>query len=173
MPPLTARDTVQRLVAREQADGGTADMVAVAERAGGRLRRELVGWFGPFATQALVSRAVVEARAEHPALEGVRAGAAAAAAAAPFLEGVADSARVHGVGATAAGVVDVVAWVVELLGRLIGDELATALVEQSLRRSAVDPPHADERVAGHAADERAAADGTHGTGDTTGSTTDD
>jgi hypothetical protein len=169
MPPLTARDTVQRLVAREQADAGTADAMAIAERAARRLGHELVGWFGPFATQTLVSRALTHARAEHPALEGVRVGTAAA----PFLERVADSARVHGADATAAGIVDVMAWVVQLLGRLIGDDLATAVLEQSVRRSAVGPPRPDERVPDDVTDGGAAGGGTRDTGDTTGSTTDD
>src|SRR5688500_14190683 len=170
MPPLTARDIVQRLVAGEQAAGSAADVVAVAERAARRLGEELVGWFGPFATQALLNRALTQARAEHPALEDVRVGAAAV----PCLERVADSARLHGADAAAAGVVDVVAWVVELLGRLIGDELASALVERSIRGTgALDPPNVDPSVAGGATDERAAGDGARGTGDTTGSARDD
>jgi hypothetical protein len=171
---LTARDTALRLVAaagasdaqRSDAAPGDASMPEHAVR---RLCEELVGWFGPFATHALITRALSHARADHQALHEVRAGLPSA----PALDGLADSARVHGAAATAAGVVDVIAWIVELLRRLIGNDLATALVEQSVPRRRVDPSVPGERVPGPGADGGRQQDSPRDTGDTRGSTTDD
>ena len=171
MPALTARDTARRLVARESvADGSPPDEGAAAERALRRLAGELTGWFGPLGAHALIKRALAHARAEHPSLDGVTLGAPSAL----HIEGLAEGARVHG-DAAAAGTLALLAWIIELLGRLIGDELAAVLVDAGARhdagQSAVRPraPRADRG----AADTGAGGDGTGTTGDTTGSTTDD
>ncbi|MEJ7810614.1 MAG: hypothetical protein WKG32_09430 [Gemmatimonadaceae bacterium] len=165
MPPLTTRETTQRLIAREQASGrAPRDATASAERVVRRLSDELARWFGPYGARALLTRALDHARAEHPALAGVRVGQRPV----PALDGLADSA--HG-GAAAA--VEVLAALVALLERLIGDELATNLVEQSMRNGSTDAPTQGGGVEGGAAGDRGASDGADTFGDTTGSTRDD
>jgi hypothetical protein len=169
MLPLTARETARRLIAREQS-GGTAPVdAAPAEQVVRRLSDDLVEWFGPYATHALFTRALARARAEHPVLAAVRVGAPAK----PNVEGLADSARTHGVGATAAAAVGLLAALVELLGRLIGDDLAITLVEQSVPLSAADRPPPRVGGVGGTTNRRAAGGGASAAGDTTGSTRDE
>ncbi|MGZ8377237.1 MAG: hypothetical protein ACXW0Z_08335 [Gemmatirosa sp.] len=181
MPALTARDTAYRLIARESAAPGSPppDDGAAAERALHRLAGELTGWFGPFGTHALITRALAHARAEHPSLGGVTLGTPSAL----NVEGLAHSARGHGA-AGAAGAVELLAWIIELLGRLIGDELAAVLVASGASREAdqpapvppvppVPPVSPVPRAVGGAAETGAGGGGTGMMGDTTGSTTDD
>jgi hypothetical protein len=121
IPASTARNTAQRLIAREAATPGSPpESAAAAERALRRLTGELAEWFGPLGTYALLTRALAHARAEHPTLAGVTVGTPAS----PAFEGLAGGAPVPGAAA------DLLAWIVELLGRLIGDDLATGLIER-------------------------------------------
>ena len=138
MLSMTARDTAHRLVAREQAaGGGTAVTVAVVEQALQRLCADLAGWFGPLGAHALLTRALAQARAEHPALAAVRVQAPRVGdPSPPFLEGLAESGRSHGEPAAAGAAMEVLASVVDLLGRLIGDTLAARMVEQGSRAGA-------------------------------------
>jgi hypothetical protein len=48
------------------------------------------------------------------------------------LEGLAESARIHGAAAAVASVAAILAALIELLSRLIGQDIAMRLVEQSL-----------------------------------------
>ena len=170
MPPLIARDTAQRLIARERAAGGSpANAVAVAERALRRLSDDLAGWFGPFGAHALVTRALAQARAEHPALALVSVGGPSTS----YFEGLAECGRVHGAEAAVAAAVDLLAWLVDLLGRLIGDTLATTLVEQSGTTGGAGRGAHGSPEAGSASDTGAAGSTTSANSDTTGSPTDD
>ncbi len=169
MPPLIARDTAHRLVAREQAaPDGPADVVAAAERALRERGDGRGGWFGPLGAHALVTRALAQARAEHPALARVSLAGTSA-----HLDGLDESRRAHGEDAAAAAAVDLLATLIDLLGRLIGDALATTLVEQSGRAGGAGHGMHDAPRAGGAPE----AEGAGGTGgansDTTGSLTDD
>lgn len=171
MPALTARDTAHRLVARKAvADASAPDAGAAAERALRRLAGELTGWFGPLGAHALIKRALAHARADHPSLASVTLGTPSAL----NIEGVAEGARVHG-DASAAGTVELLAWIIELLGRLIGDELAAVLVDAGARHDAGQPAPKPlvPRAESGAPDIGAGGDGTGTLGDTTGSTTDD
>lgn len=134
-----ALDVARRLFARELRGGADdAAVVEAAERVCARVADGLSRWFGPYGSLALITRALVRARAHHPALAGV----AATAAHPPCLTGLAESARAHGAKATAEGVVAVLAALAELIGRLIGDDLAASLFEQSTPepRTMVDEP---------------------------------
>jgi hypothetical protein len=87
------------------------------------LRTGLGRWIGTEGYQALVDRALTLARPKHPVLGsfsclgGDEQGTAAAVGA-------------HGAADVAAGLVAFVTAVIELLGRIIGDEMAVRLVEQ-------------------------------------------
>ena len=165
--PLTACETARRLVAREAAAGDSPpDPVATVERAVRRLCDALVEWFGPHGTHALLTRALACARADHPALAAVRVGAPAK----PAVEGLAESADAHGVLPATAAAIDLLAAVVELLRRLIGDDLATTLVERSAPAVGTGPPTSVSAAAGGSAESRNTGSGTSAT---TRSTTDD
>lgn len=102
-----------------------------------RLTVELVGWFGAHGAQALLARAVTRARSESDALADVGVTAAPSAG----LTGLTESAASHAPAAPSAGVALVRARLVELLGRLLGDDLARIMVEQSMRSRPSDAPH--------------------------------
>lgn len=50
----------------------------------------------------------------------------------PYLEGVAENSAAHGDAATAEALESVLVHLIELLGRLIGDEMAAKLIERSI-----------------------------------------
>lgn len=119
-----ATDAARRLWARAVGDtAAPGDVAAAAERTCTQLRTELGRWIGADGYRALVDRALGLARAEHPALGDL-----------PCLGGNQPATtavvRAHGAGAVAAGLVALVAALIELLGRIIGDEMALRLVEQ-------------------------------------------
>jgi hypothetical protein len=60
------------LAAEEEAPGGAADPMAAGERALGRLRGQLLMWFGPDGVHALFARAINRAATVHPMLAAVR-----------------------------------------------------------------------------------------------------
>lgn len=124
----TARQLTRRLIAREAAESDSPDVaVAAAHAAGERLFRELARWLGATGCHALFTRALAHARSTHPALAEVSVEHRSA----PTLEGVAESVRAHGAAAVAAGLESLLVALLELLGRLIGDDMAARLVEPS------------------------------------------
>jgi hypothetical protein len=74
--------------------------------------------------RALLDRALALARAEHPALGSLSCHGGDE-------EMITAAVRTHGAAEVAAGMVVLVAGLVELLGRIIGDEMALRLVEQT------------------------------------------
>jgi hypothetical protein len=112
----------------------TARTVADAEQAARHLVDALTRWFGPYGYHALLTRALVEARGAHPVLGAVIVRSPLE----PLLDGLADGARGHGNAAMTTAVTTVLATVIDLLGRLIGEDMALHLVEQSLPAVAPD-----------------------------------
>jgi hypothetical protein len=106
----------------------TAQTVAAAEQAARLLGDALSRWFGPYGYHALLTRALVEARGAHPVLAAVSVRSPLE----PFLDGLVEGARAHGNRAMTTGVTTVLATVIDLLGRLIGEDMALYLVEQSV-----------------------------------------
>jgi hypothetical protein len=120
-----ATDVARRLWARIAADAITpGEVTTAAERLGSQLRSGLGRWIGADGYRALLDRALALVRAEHPALGGLSClgedNPATTAAA-----------QAYGAREVAAGVVALVAALIELLGRIIGDEMASHLVEQT------------------------------------------
>jgi hypothetical protein len=97
-------------------------------RAGRHLSAELSRSVGSYGYYALLARALAAARADHPVLRAVRV----VAAPTPELAGLADAARAHGAGAAVAGAEAVLATLIDLLGRLIGDDLAVTFIDQTI-----------------------------------------
>lgn len=123
----SAHELLRDLLGRE-ALGDSPDAVAVASaRVCERVLGNLSRWVGVDGAAALVSRALLRAQANHPALANVRYSREAAVC----LEGLVESARIHGEGAVADGVAGVLTALTELLGRLIGDDLALRLIEHA------------------------------------------
>ena len=90
------------------------------------LYHTLARWLGPDGCHALFTRALTQARADHPALEQVYLRARSE----PYLDGVAESIAAHGDASTADALESALTRVVELLGRLIGDEMTARLIDQ-------------------------------------------
>jgi hypothetical protein len=88
-----------------------------------QLRTGLGRWIGSEGYQALFDRALALTRAQHPALGNV-------SCLGGDEPGTAAAVRAHGAADVAAGMVALVTAVIELLGRIIGDEMAVRLVEQ-------------------------------------------
>lgn len=95
------------------------------------LYRELSRWVGPDGCHALFARALAETRVEHPALAQIQLRARSE----PYIDGVAETIIAHGDPATAVALESMLVRLVELLGRLIGDDMAMKLIERSLASS--------------------------------------
>ena len=135
----TARELARQLLARDAPAEDAPDAVAAAtERVCGRVSANLSRWFGIDGTNALFARALVRAQADHPALANVRYSRQSAVC----LEGLTESARLHGADAATDGVAAILTALIDLLGRLVGRDIAIRLVEQSVPADAADDAHA-------------------------------
>jgi len=109
-------------------------VAAATEQVCGRVSANLTRWFGIDGTNALFARALVQAQADHPALANVKYSHQSDVC----LERLAESARIHGANAATEGVAAMLTALIELLGRLIGQDIAMRLVEQSVPAEAPD-----------------------------------
>lgn len=119
-----ARDVARRLWARAASDAEAPDEIAVAAiRVYSQLNNGLGRWIGVGGYRALLDRAFLLVRGQHPALDAIS-----------LVEGdearTAAAVRAHGAGEVVAALVALLATLVELLGRIIGTEMAVRLVEQ-------------------------------------------
>ena len=112
-----------------RADGATAAHAGAA--ACDQLYRELSRWVGADGCHALFARAVAQTRTEYPLLEQIHLHARAE----PYLEGGAETIMAHGDPATAEALESMLVRLVELLGRLIGDDMAIKLIGRTLAPS--------------------------------------
>jgi len=110
----------------DRAGGDTAARTAAA--ACDHLYRELSRWVGPDGSHALFARAIAEARADTPALEHIQLRALSEL----YIDGVAEAIMGHGDDATADALEAMLVHLVELLGRLVGNDMATNLIARSL-----------------------------------------
>jgi hypothetical protein len=131
MTPSSAAvtDAARRLWARvADATSAPEEVAVAAERICTELRTGLGRWIGAEGYRALLDRALGLARAKHPALDGLSC-----------LGGdeplTAAAVRAHGAAEVAAGMEALVAALIELLGRIIGEDMAVRLVEQTGRPS--------------------------------------
>jgi hypothetical protein len=111
----------------EAARNSAADAVFVAVADG------LARWFGPYGSLALVSRALSSVQRQHAALAGVTV-TASVLTRSPALSGIAECRRSHSEGDVTEGVIAILASLTDLIGRLIGEDLAANLLEQSVAR---------------------------------------
>lgn len=128
------RQLVRRLVERKIAESGGAQGTALAAAlVAENLCRALSRWIGTDGCHALFVRARADAIADHSALETMELRVREE----PYVANVAKSIEELGDPATAQALEAMLAGTVELLGRLIGHEMATNLIERSLPDSAL------------------------------------
>ena len=106
-------------------------VAAAANRVLTELETGLVRWVGAEGFRVLRVRAVKLAQAEHPAIGNLLDGAGNLRTTAAGT-GTGRAVRGHGAPAVAAGMICLIACLVDLLGRIIGEELAVRLVEQTV-----------------------------------------
>jgi hypothetical protein len=120
-----ATDAARRLWARAVGDASAPEEVAAAaERLCTQLRVGLGRWVGTDGYRALLHRALGLARAEYPALTGLSCEGGEGPA-------IAAAVRVHGPAKVTTSVVGLVATLIDLLGRIVGEEMAVQLGEQT------------------------------------------
>jgi hypothetical protein len=129
MPPETPteRELLRRLIARDRAPDDAAAAAAAAHDACDRVCRELSRWVGTGGSDALIGRALAEARAQHPVLAEVHIDNQSNVS----LKGVAESIKVHNGADVARGLESFLESLIGLLGRLIGYDLAATFVDRS------------------------------------------
>lgn len=127
------RQIAHRLINSRRSEGAGGDTAARAAAAAcDDLYRALSRWVGPDGCHALFTRALAQARTEYPALGQIHLRARSE----PYIDGVAETIMAHGDAATAGALESMLVRVVELLGRLIGDDMAMKLIEGSLAEPA-------------------------------------
>jgi hypothetical protein len=100
------------------------DVIAGAERVCIQLRAGLGRWIGAMGYRALLDRGLVLARADHPALGSLSCYGGDE-------EMLAVAVRTYGATEVSDGMVALVTRLGELLGRIIGEEMALRLVEET------------------------------------------
>ena len=127
-PQQAARQIARRLI-NARRPGRPGDTPARAAAAAcDHLYWDLSRWVGRDGCHALFTRALAQARTDYPVLEEIRLRAQSE----PYVEGVAEIIMAHGDAATSEALESMLIRLVELLGRLIGDDMAMKLIERSL-----------------------------------------
>ena len=126
------REIARRLIdSRRQERTGADTAARAAASACDHLYRELARWVGVDGCHALFTRALTQARVEHPALTQIQLHARSD----PYVDGLAATIMAYGDAATAEALASMLVRLLELLGRLIGDDMATKLVGRSMAAS--------------------------------------
>lgn len=121
-----AREIVRGMISDRRAEP-TEGESSTRAAAGDHLYQELARWVGPDGCHALFSRALVVARKEFAPLAKIQLRAGSD----PYIGGVAETVAAYGDTATANALECLLVHLVELLGRLIGDDMARKLIERS------------------------------------------
>jgi hypothetical protein len=136
MTPVSAvaAEAARQFWAHDGLDAGAPEeMAAAAEQGCARLQAVLTRWIGADGYRALVGRALAQARAAHPAIAGLQCQGV-------DVQGVAAAVGAHSAAEVREGILALVALLIDLLSRVIGEEMAVRLVEQAGGGSA--PPAA-------------------------------
>lgn len=123
-----AEQIARRLISTPRPERPGDDSPArIAAAACDYLYRALSRWVGPDGCHALYARALAQAANEYPALEKIQLRPRSE----PYIDGVAQTIMEHGDGATTKAFESMLVRLIELLSRLIGDDMAMKLIEQS------------------------------------------
>jgi hypothetical protein len=124
-PSASATEAAHRLWARYAGDEATAEGLASAsERLFSELETRLARWVGAEGFRVLWGRALKQAQEGHSALASLSDREWGGRA-------VASAVQAHSARQVAAGVIAVLATLIDLLGRIIGQEMAVRLVEET------------------------------------------
>ncbi len=127
-----AQEIARRMIDSRRSKRSGDDTAARASAAAcDHLYQELSQWVGPEGCHALFTRALAQARTEYPALEQIQLRPRSE----PYIDGLAGTIMAHGDAATAGALESVLVRLIELLCRLIGDDMAMKLIERSLAAS--------------------------------------
>jgi hypothetical protein len=132
----------RRLIDARRANGNaTGGAARAGAEACGKLYVDLSRWVGSDGCHALFTRALTEVRARHPALAQIHLRVRSD----PYVDGVAETTAAHGEAAAAQALEAMLAFLIELLGRLIGEDMAMKLIQRSVPVSSestkiTDPP---------------------------------
>lgn len=138
------KEIIRRSIDRRRASAGSESAASVAAAlATGDLAAGLSKWIGTDGCHALFTRAKAEAEATHPALGALTLRPRAA----PYVEGVDGALETYGDAATLDGIESMLLGIVELLGRLIGPDMAKNLIDQGLPDAMHDQAGAQKRSA--------------------------
>ena len=147
MAQRSARDLAHQILSRDLAgvDKPTpVKVAAAAELVFQRLSDNLVRWLGPDGSHALFTRALALAQAENRALRVVPPPTRSAL----FLDALAANAEPHDADAVMDGVLMIMTTLIELLTRLIGEDLTIKLVAETAPAKVADgtrPPDAKRK----------------------------
>ena len=124
----TSVQIARRLLDREAAPGSERDSQTVAaalQRTVVRVSENLRDSMGEDGANALLARALARTEAHHPAVKNIRR----LNEGGTHLDGVVASVETHGVTAVTAAVEALLGALVEILGRIIGEDMALRLVD--------------------------------------------
>lgn len=138
------RELARRLLEQErEGRQGARELVDATKRVGQKLRGHLAKLIGSAGFEALLSRALALARAEHPALQGVEA----AAEGETSLKGLGEAFRGRGPAEIEAASVAVLANLLWLLATFIGNDLTVRLVHTIWPQVPTGNPGSDSEAA--------------------------
>jgi len=129
LPPdeSPARHIARSLIDRERSGRAGGDSAArSAATACDLLYRGLSRWLGADGCHALFVRARAQARPDFPALEEIQLRRGST----PYIYGVQEAILAHGDAATAEALEWILVHLIELLGRLIGKDMAATLIQR-------------------------------------------
>ncbi len=125
----TVTEVARGLWERDAVDvGAPEEVIAAAERICVQLQAGLVRWVGTDGYRVLMHRVLELTRAEHPALSRLSCNGSDE-------QEIAAAVRAHGPAEVTAGMTALVATLMDLLGRIVGEEMAVELVNQAVAAS--------------------------------------
>jgi hypothetical protein len=122
-----ARDLARRLIDLEGGGGANDPVSEHAAKACDRVYRDLSRWIGRDGCHALFTRALAQARSDHSLLDQVQLRPRSDR----YLEVVPTAIMEYGNTAVNSALESMLVALIELLARLIGDDMATKLIEQT------------------------------------------
>ena len=130
----TSLQIARRVLEREPAAGSKGDPKSVGaalQRTCLRVSENLRDAMGEDGSNALLARALARTESEHPALKSAYRRHQGGV----HLDGVVASVEAHGVAAVTAALEALLAALVDILGRLIGEDMALRLIDHDAPRS--------------------------------------
>jgi hypothetical protein len=124
---VTSTDVARRILARDAPAPREKDLEAAGQalqRSCTRMTAALWRTMGPAGSSALLARAFARTEGAHPILKALHRGNGDATR----LEGIAESVKAHGIAEVTAAIEAFLATVIDILARLIGEDMATRLI---------------------------------------------